>query len=116
MKKIKKGRKFHRKKDQRKALLQLMARALVLKEKIKTTEEKAKESRSLIEKSITLAKKNNLACRRKLLENFSERIVKKLIEEIAPRYKERNGGYTRIIKIGPRISDGAKMVFFELVK
>lgn len=116
MKKIKKGRKFHREKNQRKALLKSIARAFVLKEKIKTTEEKAKESRTLIERSVTLAKKNDLSSRRKLLETFSEKIVKKLIDEIAPRYKDRNGGYTRIIKIGPRISDGAKMVYFEFIK
>lgn len=116
MRKQKKGRKFHREKSQRKALLISIASALILKEKIKTTEEKAKEARSLVEKSITLAKKNDLSSRRRLLRSFSERLVKKLISEIAPRYKERKGGYTRIIKIGPRMSDGAKIVFFEFVK
>jgi large subunit ribosomal protein L17 len=116
MKKQKKGRKFHREKSQRESLLRLVAGSLILKERIKTTEQKAKEARILVEKSITLAKKNDLSSRRRLLRNFPEKLVKKLISEIAPRYEERKGGYTRITKLGPRISDGASIVFFEFVK
>ncbi len=116
MRKLKKGRKFHRKKSQRKALLKSLAQTLILKEKIRTTEAKAKESRSLIEKSITLAKKKTLASRRQLLKIFPKNLVKKLIEEIAPRYKDRKGGYTRIIKLGQRSSDGAKLAIIELIK
>ena len=116
MKKRKKGRKLSRKTDQRKALLRSLARELFLKEKIKTTEAKAKELSSFAEKQITKAKKSNLAARRLLAKNFSSEIVKKIVEEIAPMYKDRKGGYTRIIKLGPRKSDGARMAVIELVK
>lgn len=116
MKKIKKGRKLSRKKNQRKALLKTLAHSLILNEKIKTTEQKAKEVRSFLEKFITKAKKNDLASRRLLLKSFSKKTVKKLLEKIAPRYKERKGGYTRIIKLGFRKTDGAKMAIIELLK
>jgi len=116
MKKRKRGRELSRKKGQRKALLKSLARALILNEEIKTTEAKAKEASRFIEKFITRAKKNDLASRRHLAKFFSPRIVKKLIDEIGPRYKERSGGYTRIIKLGLRKSDGAKMAIIELVK
>jgi len=116
MRKRKKGRKLHRKRDQRRALLKGLMRSLILYEKIKTTEAKAKEVRPLIEKMITKAKKGDLSARRYLLRFFSKEIVKKLMEEIAPRYKERPGGYTRIFKLGPRKSDGAKMAIIELIK
>ena len=116
MKKRKRGRELSRKKDQRKALLKSLARALILNEKIKTTEAKAKEVSRFVEKFITRAKKGDLASRRHLAKFFSPRIVKKLIDEIGPRYKERSGGYTRIIKLGLRKSDGAKMAIIELVK
>lgn len=116
MRKRKRGRKLSRKRDQRKALLRNLASALFLKEKITTTETKAKELSSFAEKQITKSKTASLAARRLLLRNFSKEIVKKLIEEIAPGYKEREGGYTRIIKLGPRKSDGARMAIIELVK
>jgi len=116
MKKLKRGRKLSRKKNQRKALLKSLARALFLNEKIKTTEAKAKEVRMFAEKLITRAKKGDLASRRILAKYFSKDIVKKLVDEIGPRYKKRKGGYTRIIKLGPRKSDGAKMAIIELVK
>jgi len=116
MRKLKKGRKFSRKKDQRKALLKSLASALILNGKIKTTEAKAKESRLFIEKYINLAKNKDLATRRFLLKFFSVKVVKKLVDEIGPRYKDRKGGYTRIIKLGPRKSNGAKMAIIELVK
>lgn len=116
MRKRKKGRKFSRKMNQRRALLRSLGRALILKEKIKTTEAKAKEVSGFIEKQITLAKIGNLNSRRLLIKNFSKEIVKKLVEEIAQRYKERKGGCTRVIKLGPRKSDGARMAIIELVK
>jgi large subunit ribosomal protein L17 len=116
MRKRKKGRKFSRKRDQRKALLRSLASNLILKERIKTTEAKAKTLASFVEKQITRAKVDNLHTRRLLRIFFPEKIVKKLITEIAPRYKERKGGYTRIIKLGPRKSNGAKMVIIEFVK
>ena len=116
MRKRKKGRKFSRKRNQRKALLKGLATSLFLKEKIKTTEAKAKEIQGFAEKFITKAKKNNLHSRRLLLKFFSSRVVKKLMEEIAPHYKERKGGYTRVVRLGPRKSDGARMAIIELVK
>ena len=116
MYKRKKARKLHREKDQRKALLKSLARSFVLKERIKTTQVKAKVARSLVEKYITLAKKENLSSERQLLKIFPKNLVKKLIKDIAPRYKERKGGYTRIINLGERKSDKTKMVILELLK
>jgi len=122
MRKRKKGRKLSRERNQRRALLKSLASALLLNEKIKTNEAKAKEVSSLVEKFITQAKKGNLTSRRLLAKSLgggrvaSKKIVKKLVEEIGPRYKERKGGYTRIIKLGPRKSNGAKMAIIELVK
>ncbi len=116
MRKRKKGRKLSRKKNQRKALRLALASEIFLKGKIKTTEAKAKETVPFIEKQITQAKKGNLHSRRLLARFFSPKLVKKIFEEIAPKYKERKGGYTRIIKLGPRKSDGAKMAIIELVK
>lgn len=116
MRKRKKGRKFNRKRDQRKAFLKSLARNLILKEKIKTTEARAKELAPFIEKQITRAKNKTLANQRYFLRFYSKETVKKLINEIGLRYKERKGGYTRIIKLGPRISDSAKMAIIELIK
>jgi len=116
MRKRKKGRKLHRKRDQRRALLKGLCRNLLLYEKIQTTEAKAKELSSLVEKLITKAKQDNLSTRRYLGRYFSKDIVRKLVEELGERYKERPGGYTRIIKLGPRRSDGAKMAIIELIK
>ena len=115
MRKLKQGRKLSREKDQRKALLKSLARAIFLHEKIKTTEAKAKEVSMFAEKCITRAKKGDLSSRRLLVKYFSKDLVKKLMDEIAPKYKDRKGGYTRIIKLGPRKSDGAKMAIIELV-
>lgn len=116
MRKRKRGRKLSREKDQRKALLKSLTTELFLREKIKTTEAKAKEVSSFAEKKINRAKIGDLNSRRLLAENFSPQIVKKLIQETAPKYKERKGGYTRIIKLGQRKSDGARMAIIELVK
>ncbi len=115
MEKRKKGRKLSRKRNQRRALLKTVVSALFLREKIKTTEAKAKEVSGFAEKSITRAKISDLSSRRLLARYFSPKIVKKLINEIGPKYKERKGGYTRIIKLGPRKSDGAKMAIIEFV-
>ncbi|MBL7150029.1 MAG: 50S ribosomal protein L17 [Candidatus Pacebacteria bacterium] len=116
MRKRKLGRKLSRKKDQRKALLKGLASTLILNEKIRTTEAKAKEVRPLVEKFITQAQKEDLSSRRLLARFFSPKIVTKLLKEIGPRYKERKGGYTRIIKLGPRKTDGARMAIIELIK
>ena len=96
--------------------MKIISSALLMKEKIQTTLAKAKEVQSFTEKQISLAKVGDLNSRRLLAKLFSSEIVKKLVEVLAPRYKEREGGYTRIIKLGPRKSDGAKMVIIELVK
>ncbi|MDD2696708.1 MAG: 50S ribosomal protein L17 [Candidatus Pacebacteria bacterium] len=116
MRKLKRGRKLSREKDQRKALLKSLAAALILGEKIKTTEAKAKEMSSFVEKQITRAKINDLHSRRILAKFFTGDVVKKMMNEIGPRYKERKGGYTRIIKLGQNKSNAAKMAFIELVK
>lgn len=93
-----------------------LVRALFLQEKIKTTEARAKEIVPLAEKYITKAKSRSLAGRRLLGRTLDDRVVKNLIEEITPRYKERRGGYTRIIKLESRKKDGARMAIVELVK
>ena len=116
MKKRKKGRKLSRKRGPRKALLKSLTENLFLNEKIKTTEAKAKELSRLAERFVTKAKKIDLGSRKLLLKELSPEVVKKLEKEIGPRYKERKGGYTRIIKIGSRKSDGAKMAIIELIK
>ena len=116
MRKRKRGRKFSRKTDQRRGLLKSLAREFFIKEKIKTTESRAKEISIFVAKQITRAKSGDLASRRLLARDFSSQMVKKLIDEIAPKYKERKGGYTRIIKLGPRKSDGARIAIIELVK
>ena len=116
MKKHKKGRKLSRTKNQRNALMKSLASALFLNEKIRTTQAKAQEMRSFAEKFITRAKKENLAATRLLAGFFQPKVVKKLISDIGPRYKNRAGGYTRIIKLGPRKSDGSKMAIIELIK
>lgn len=85
-------------------------------EKVETTEAKAKAVRGLVERSITTAKKGDLNARRQLLSILPQRLaVKKLMEVLGERYKERPGGYTRIIKLGNRQGDGAKTVQIELV-
>ena len=99
MHKRKKGRKLSRKRDQRWALLRGLVEALILKEKIKTSEAKAKEISGLAEKFITRAKKADLSSRKMLGRFFTPKTAKKLISEIAPRYQTRSGGCTRIIKL-----------------
>lgn len=115
MRKRKKGRKLKRKRDQRRALLRNLAFALIENERIKTTLAKAKELRSFLEPLITKAKKDNLSTRRYLLKFLPKKAVKKLLKEIGPRYKERRGGYLRIIKLGQRKSNSAKICFIEFV-
>jgi len=116
MRKRNKGRILSRPKNQREALLNTLATSLFLHGKIKTTEAKAKELRVVAEKMITRAKDNKISNRRILAKELSSKTVKNLMDEIAPKYAERQGGYTRIIKMGPRKSDSARMVIIELVK
>lgn len=100
----------------RQAILRGLAAEVFIHEKIKTTETKAKQVRSLVEEIITLAKKGDIHARRQVLSLFPDRaLVHKIFTEIGPRFAERNGGYTRILKIGPRSGDAAPMVFLELV-
>lgn len=105
-----------RTKSQRGALLKTLVASLFLHGKIKTTKAKAKELKSLSERFITRAKDNKMQNRRILARILSPVVVKKLINEIAPQYNSRQGGYTRIVNLGERKSDGARMVIIELVK
>jgi large subunit ribosomal protein L17 len=109
-------RKFGRTTDQRRAFIKGLAANLVINEKIKTTEARAKELRSFAERLVTYAKKNDIAGRRRVAGILPKAAEKKLVKEIAPRYQDRKGGYTRIIRLGQRMSDGAKMAFIEFVK
>lgn len=116
MKHHKNKRTLGRPKDQRNALLRSLAVSLIAKEKIVTTEAKAKELRPYIEKLVTKARSNSLATIRLLDSRLSnERAVSKLLNTIAKRYESRAGGYTRIIKLPARLNDGAKMAHIEFV-
>lgn len=109
-------RKLGRPTDQRIAMLRNLTTSLLENGKIETTVTRAKEVRSTAEKMITLGKTNTLHSRRQALSYITkEDVVKKLFDEIAPKYADRNGGYTRIIKIGPRRGDAAEMCIIELV-
>jgi len=117
MKKRKKGRTLSLKRDQRRALLKSLGSALILHEKITTTEAKAKELRPFIERMVTYAKKEDkLHARRLLAKYFVDKVSKKMMTDIGPGYKSRAGGYTRIIKLAPRVRDAAKMAVIEFVK
>ena len=111
------GRKFNRAMGHRRAMYRNLVTDLLKYEKITTTEAKAKEVRGLAEKMITLGKKGGLNPRRQALSFIiNEKIAGKVFTELAPRYAERSGGYTRITKLEPRLGDGAAMVQLELVK
>jgi large subunit ribosomal protein L17 len=102
----------------RKALLANLCIEIIDHERIKTTEAKAKAVKPEIEKLITLARKGDLHARRQAmsaLQHPDKGIIYKLFEEVAPRYTDRPGGYTRILKLGPRRSDSTEMVYLELV-
>lgn len=105
-----------RKSNSRRALLVNLAESLILHEKIKSTKGKCKALRPFVEKLITKAKKQTLAGRRELIKIlYTDNAIKKLMNEIAPRYKERQGGYTRITDLERRIGDGAEESVIELV-
>ncbi len=111
------GRKFNRPTNQRLAMYRNLVTDLLRHEAITTTEPKAKEVRIFAERMITLGKKGNLDARRRALAFiYSEDVVDKVFSEIAPRYADRHGGYTRIIKLGMREGDGASVAKLELVK
>jgi large subunit ribosomal protein L17 len=100
----------------RKSMLRNLVTDLFREGRIQTTECRAKEARREAEKMITLAKRGDLHARRQVLAYvMNEDVVTKLFDEIAPKYEERNGGYTRILKLGPRKGDAAEVVFLELV-
>lgn len=110
-------RKLGRPSDQRKALFRSLVNALIEHERIETTEAKAKEIRPIAEKLISLAKKGDLHARRQAASYLqSVDGVKKLFDTLGPRYADRDGGYTRILKLGPRRGDGAPLVIMELVE
>ncbi|AIE58671.1 50S ribosomal protein L17 [Bacillus methanolicus] len=117
-------RKLGRTSAQRKAMLRDLATDLIINERIETTETRAKELRSVVEKMITLGKRGDLHARRQAAAFIRNEVantetkqdaLQKLFTDIAPRYEERQGGYTRIMKLGPRRGDGAPMVIIELV-
>ena len=110
-------RKLGRDSKHRRSMLANLTKSVIMNERIETTEDRAKEARKFVDKMITYGKKGDLVSRRKayaFLHNDSE-VVKKIFDELAPRYKERNGGYTRIIKKENRRGDDALVVMLELV-
>ena len=119
MRHLKRGRKLNRTSSHRSALLSNLAATFVINKHIVTTEPKAKELRSFAERLVTYAKKNSLHGRRLILKNIKGRNSKKiadiLIHDVAPNYADRNGGYTRIIKLDNRKNDNAKMCIIEFV-
>jgi len=110
------ARKLGRTKDIRTAMLRAMVTYMIENGKIETTVTRAKEVRPLVEKMITLGKKDTLAAKRQALAFITkEDAVKKLFSELAPKYADRNGGYVRIVRIGPRRGDAAEMAIIEFV-
>ena len=110
------GRKLSRYRDQRVALLRGLVSELIIHERITTTLAKAKETRVIAEKLITHGKKGGLHHRRLAMAQVpNSRVVAKVFDDVAPRYAERAGGYTRVLKLGPRNGDAAEMAIIELV-
>ena len=110
------GRKLSRPTDHRMALYRNLVTDLLRYEKLTTTEAKAKEVRGLAEKMITLGKDGQLHARRQALAFIiDKKVVEKVFTDLAPRYADRPGGYTRVIKLGPRLGDGASLARLELV-
>ena len=111
-----KNRKLGRTSDQRRAMLRAMTTYLLENGQIKTTYARAKEVAPIAEKMITLGKKNDLAAYRQALSYITkEDVANKLFHEIAPKYADRSGGYTRVLKMGPRRGDAAEMAIIQLV-
>jgi large subunit ribosomal protein L17 len=117
MRHAKQRNKLSRDSAHRRALMRNLCRDVIQHERIETSQAKAKAVKPKLEKLITLAKRGDLHARRQALAELGQDkfIVHKLFEEVAPRYAERPGGYTRIVKLGPRRSDSTEMVFLELV-
>lgn len=111
------GKKLNRTKNQRQALFRGLASSLILQERITTTEAKAKAVKPMVEKLVTRAKVNSIHSRRLLLRELtSENVVNKLLEVVGPKFKERPGGYLRIVRVGNRVGDQAKMVSLMFVE
>ena len=111
------GRRLKRDRNQRKALFRSLMGSLVLYGKIRTTEAKAKSIKGELEKMVTLAKNKEENARSLLMSRLpNERVVERIISEIAPKFATRPGGYTRIVKMGPRLKDGARMVLMSWVE
>lgn len=116
MRHLNKGRKFGRERGQRKAFLRNLAGQLIQHERIVTTDARAKELRTKVERFVTYGKKQNLAGLRLLLRTLPKTSAYKVYHELAPRYAERRGGYTRIVKRArARTNDGARMAVIEFV-
>jgi large subunit ribosomal protein L17 len=116
MRHAKKGRKLGTDASHTRAMLRSLAAALLANERIKTTETRAKEVRTLVDRIISWGKRGDVHARRLALAELGDQaLVKKVFDDIAPRFAERNGGYTRILKLGPRKGDAAPMVIMELV-
>ncbi|MGM8365600.1 50S ribosomal protein L17 [Virgibacillus sp. W0181] len=116
------ARKLGRTTENRMALLRNLASDLIIHERVETTEAKAKELKSVVEKMITLGKRGDLHARRQAASflynqeaNEDESVIQKLFDDIAARYEDRQGGYTRVLKLGARRGDGAPMAIIELV-
>ena len=119
------NRKFGRNADHRKAMLRNLATSVILYGKVETTEAKAKDMRSVVDELITLGKRGDLHARRQAAayirnvvadEAKSQKVLQKLFDEVAPKYADRNGGYTRVIKTGTRKGDAAPMAYIEFTK
>lgn len=109
-------RKLGRRTDHRTAMLRNQVQSLFEHGRIQTSVTRAKETQRMADKMISLSKKGDLHARRQVLAYiYKEEVVKKLFEELAPKYTDRNGGYTRVLKLGPRRGDGSEMAILELV-
>ena len=116
MRHLKRKKRLTVSKGHRKALLENLAKSIFTHKRITTTYGKAKAAQAFVERIVTYAKKDGLHAYRMVESKLhDQRLVKRVVDEIAPNYKDRNGGYTRIIKAEPRVGDAAKMVVFELV-
>jgi len=111
------GRKLGRRQGPRLALFRNLTVAVIRHERVKTTEAKAKEVQGIVERAITTAKRGDLAARRTIISEFPNEplVIKKLFDEIAPKYADRTSGFTRIVRIGQRQGDAAEIVQIELV-
>jgi len=117
MRHLKAYRKLNRTSSHRSLMLRNLVTSLLEHERVETTVMKAKEARRIAERMITLGKRGTLHARRRAASVLmTKSVVKKLFDEVAPRYKNRNGGYTRILRVGYRKGDGAPLAFLELVK